>query len=76
MGALTAGYTNANYIGIPVATYVLGDAALVVPIVGEAIRQVGNYGEMWERSITPLGIQRGINNLWNRGGLHYAPPMR
>jgi predicted permease len=33
MGALAAGYTNATYIGIPVATYVLGDAALVVPIV-------------------------------------------
>jgi malonate transporter len=33
MGALAAGYTNANYIGIPVATYVLGNAALVVPIV-------------------------------------------
>lgn len=31
-GALAGGYTNANYIGIPVATYVLGDAALVVPI--------------------------------------------
>ena len=33
LGALTAGYTNANYIGIPIATYVLGDASLVVPIV-------------------------------------------
>lgn len=33
VGALAAGYTNANYIGIPVATYVLGNAALVVPIV-------------------------------------------
>jgi malonate transporter len=33
MSALAAGYTNANYIGIPVATYVLGNAALVVPIV-------------------------------------------
>ncbi|HET6530154.1 MAG TPA: AEC family transporter [Actinoplanes sp.] len=33
VGALAAGYTNATYIGIPVATYVLGDAALVVPIV-------------------------------------------
>lgn len=32
VGALAAGYTNANYIGIPVATYVLGDAALVVPV--------------------------------------------
>jgi predicted permease len=33
IGALAAGYTNANYIGLPVATYVLGNAALVVPIV-------------------------------------------
>lgn len=33
MGSLAAGYVNANYIGIPIATYVLGDAALVVPIV-------------------------------------------
>ncbi|MFI5493782.1 AEC family transporter [Actinoplanes sp. NPDC051859] len=33
LGALSGGYVNANYIGIPVATYVLGDAALVVPIV-------------------------------------------
>lgn len=33
IGALASGYTNANYIGIPVATYVLGNAALVVPIV-------------------------------------------
>jgi malonate transporter and related proteins len=33
MGALASGYTNANYIGIPVATYVLGNATLVVPIV-------------------------------------------
>jgi predicted permease len=33
IGALAAGYTNASYIGIPIATYVLGDAALVVPIV-------------------------------------------
>jgi malonate transporter and related proteins len=33
MGALASGYTNANYIGLPVATYVLGNAALVVPII-------------------------------------------
>jgi general L-amino acid transport system substrate-binding protein len=41
-----------------------------------AIKSVGNYGEMWERDITPLGVPRGINNLWNKGGLQYAPPMR
>ncbi|MBR0668896.1 amino acid ABC transporter substrate-binding protein [Roseomonas hellenica] len=40
------------------------------------VRQVGNFSEMWERNITPLGIPRGANNLWNRGGLHYPPPMR
>ncbi len=42
----------------------------------EAIRQVGNYGEMWERSITPMGIERGPNALWTRGGLQFAPPLR
>ena len=40
------------------------------------IKAVGNYGEMWDRDITPLGIPRGINNLWNKGGLHYPPPIR
>lgn len=44
--------------------------------VVQIVRQVGNYGEMYERNITPLGIPRGVNNLWNRGGLHYAPPVR
>ncbi|MGI4954000.1 MAG: amino acid ABC transporter substrate-binding protein [Janthinobacterium lividum] len=40
------------------------------------VKAVGNYGEMWDRTITPLGIPRGINNLWNKGGLHYPPPIR
>lgn len=40
------------------------------------VKAVGNYGEIWERTITPLGIPRGINNLWNKGGLHYPPPAR
>lgn len=42
----------------------------------QVIRQVGNYGELWERNITPIGVERSINNLWTNGGLHYAPPMR
>jgi general L-amino acid transport system substrate-binding protein len=42
----------------------------------QVVRQVGNFSEVWERNITPLGVQRGINNLWTRGGLQYAPPMR
>lgn len=40
------------------------------------IRQVGNYGEMWERDITPLGLERGRNALWTKGGLQYAPQLR
>ncbi|BBK42744.1 amino acid ABC transporter substrate-binding protein [Allostella vacuolata] len=40
------------------------------------VAQVGNYREVWERNIAPLGIRRGLNLLWNQGGLQYAPPMR
>ena len=42
----------------------------------KVVRAVGNYGELWERHITPMGLPRGINNLWTHGGLQYAPPMR
>jgi len=44
-----------------------------------AIKQVGNYGEMFERNVglkTPLAIARGKNALWTKGGLQYAPPIR
>ena len=41
-----------------------------------AIKQVGNFGEIWDRNITVLGVPRGINALWNKGGLQYAPPLR
>jgi general L-amino acid transport system substrate-binding protein len=44
-----------------------------------AIKAVGNYGEIFERNLgeqTPLQISRGINALWNAGGLLYAPPVR
>ena len=40
------------------------------------VKAVGNFAEVWDRNITPLGIPRGSNNLWNKGGLMYAPPMR
>jgi general L-amino acid transport system substrate-binding protein len=45
----------------------------------EIVRQVGNYGEVFERNVgpnTPLGMQRGLNALWTKGGLQYAPPIR
>jgi general L-amino acid transport system substrate-binding protein len=44
-----------------------------------AIKAVGNYGEIFERNIgknTPLGLERGLNALWTDGGLQYAPPIR
>ena len=41
-----------------------------------AIKAVGNYAEMYERNVTPLGLARGVNNLWNKGGILYAPPFR
>ncbi len=43
------------------------------------IKQVGNYGEVFERNVgvnTPLGLERGLNDLWTRGGLMYAHPIR
>jgi general L-amino acid transport system substrate-binding protein len=43
------------------------------------IRYVGNYGEVFERNLgakTPLAIPRGLNQLWNEGGIQYAPPIR
>jgi general L-amino acid transport system substrate-binding protein len=40
------------------------------------IKAVGNLGEMWDRDITPMGVPRGINNIWTKGGLQYAPPIR
>jgi general L-amino acid transport system substrate-binding protein len=44
-----------------------------------AVKAVGNYGEIFNRNLgaeTPLAIERGINGLWNAGGLLYAPPVR
>ena len=43
------------------------------------IKQVGNYGEIFDRNVgpdTPLKLERGLNALWIKGGLIYAPPIR
>jgi len=40
------------------------------------VKQVGNYGESFERNLKPLGFDRGINELWTKGGIMYAPPIR
>ena len=43
------------------------------------VKQVGNYGESYERNVgsgSKLGIARGLNRLWTKGGIQYAPPIR
>jgi general L-amino acid transport system substrate-binding protein len=43
------------------------------------VKLVGNYGEIFDRNVgagSKLGIARGLNNLWTKGGIQYAPPVR
>jgi general L-amino acid transport system substrate-binding protein len=45
----------------------------------QIVKAVGNYGEVFDRNVganSPLKIERGLNKLWNKGGIVYAPPVR
>ncbi len=45
----------------------------------QIVKQVGNYGEVFERNVgtgSPLKIERGLNALWSKGGIMYTPPLR
>ncbi|MDP3138672.1 MAG: amino acid ABC transporter substrate-binding protein [Burkholderiaceae bacterium] len=47
--------------------------------MARAIKTTGNYGEIFNRNVgpaSPLKLPRGVNNLWNKGGLMYAYPIR
>ena len=47
--------------------------------VSRIVKAVGNYGEVFDRNVgagSKLGIARGLNQLWNKGGIQYAPPIR
>jgi len=47
--------------------------------MSNALKATGNYGEIFERNVGPksaLGLPRGLNNQWNKGGLMYAYPLR
>jgi general L-amino acid transport system substrate-binding protein len=47
--------------------------------VSRIVKAVGNYGEAFDRNVgagSKLGIARGLNQLWNKGGIQYAPPIR
>ena len=70
----------------PVVQRILGTSEDTGKLLGldkdwayRAIKAVGNYGEIFERNVGPksaLRLPRGVNNLWNKGGLMYAPPVR
>jgi len=45
----------------------------------KAIKATGNYGEIFDRTLGPnttIGLDRGLNQLWSKGGILYAPPIR
>jgi general L-amino acid transport system substrate-binding protein len=47
--------------------------------VARIVKATGNYGESFDRNVgagSKLGIARGLNQLWNKGGIQYAPPIR
>ncbi|TCZ56579.1 amino acid ABC transporter substrate-binding protein [Roseicella aquatilis] len=70
----------------PAVQRLLGRTGDLGPAVGldrawllNAIKAVGNYGEIYDRHLgkdSPVGLPRGLNDLWTRGGLMVAPPMR
>lgn len=70
-----------RFLGIEITTDA-GTAALdpglglPVDFAYQVVKQVGNYGEIFERHLTPLGLERGVNELWTNGGLMYSPPFR
>jgi general L-amino acid transport system substrate-binding protein len=70
----------------PVVMRILGTSEDTGKLLGldkdwmaRTLKTTGNYGEIFERNVgekTALGLKRGVNALWNRGGIMYAPPVR
>ena len=55
------------------------DMGLDAEWAARAIKAGGNYGEIFERNLgkgSKLGIERGLNALWNQGGILYVPPVK
>jgi general L-amino acid transport system substrate-binding protein len=80
---VTAATANKSDGASPDIRRLLGAEGDVGPSMGldrrwaaNAIKAVGNYGEMWQRNIAPFGLARGLNSLWDKGGLMYSPPLR
>ncbi len=66
-----------RFLGVAVDGAVLDPGLGLEPDYAlQVVTQVGNYGEIYDANITPLGLERGENELWTNGGLLYAPPYR
>lgn len=68
-----------RFLGTEADTKIGTDLGLTNEWAYNVIKGVGNYGEVFERNIgegSPLKIARGLNALWSKGGLQYAPPVR
>src|SRR5690606_14769232 len=67
-----------RFLGLVVEGDAVLDPGLGLPtdFAYQVVKQVGNYGEIFEANLAPLGLERGVNALWSDGGLIYAPPYR
>ncbi|MBY4630304.1 amino acid ABC transporter substrate-binding protein [Rhizobium croatiense] len=68
-----------RFLGVEADTKIGTDLGLTNDWAYNIVKNVGNYGEVFERNIgqgSPLKIARGLNALWSKGGIQYAPPVR
>ena len=65
-----------RFLGTDDGTGMGGKLGLPKDWARQVIAAVGNYGELFERNLTPLGLPRGVNKPWTQGGLLYAIPFR
>jgi general L-amino acid transport system substrate-binding protein len=67
-----------TFLGQEVGEDPVLDPGLGLPVdfAYQVISQVGNYGEIFDRNLTPIGVERRLNVPWTEGGLLYAPPYR
>ena len=73
-----------RFLGLPIededGNEVIGEVGLGLPstFATDLISQVGNYQEIYERNLNPIGLELegSPNNIWTEGGLQYVPPFR
>ncbi len=68
-----------RFLGVEAGTKIGTDLGLDNAWAANIVKAVGNYGEIFDRNLgkdSPLKIERGLNALWNNGGIQFAPPIR